>query len=62
MRSYLASGQLVEILPDYRPAPMPTGYANRRQLPQRVQVFMRWMTASVAVPLAGNGGVVSHRW
>jgi DNA-binding transcriptional LysR family regulator len=47
MRSYLASGQLVEILPDYRPAPMPISfiYANRRQLPQRVQVFMRWMTA-----------------
>ena len=46
MRSYLASGQLVEILPDYRPAPMPISfiYANRRQLPQRVQVFMNWMT------------------
>ena len=46
MRSYLASGQLVEVLPACRPAPMPISfiYANRRQLPQRVQVFMNWMT------------------
>lgn len=45
MRHYLASGQLVEVLPAYRPAPMPVSllYANRRHLPQRVQVFMSWI-------------------
>lgn len=46
MRDYIAAGQLVEILPDYRPAPMPVSlvYANRRHLPKRVQVFMAWLT------------------
>lgn len=46
MRSHLASGRLVEVLPAHRPAPMPVSllYANRRHLPQRVQVFMGWMT------------------
>ncbi|WP_215776427.1 LysR family transcriptional regulator [Paludibacterium sp. B53371] len=45
MRRYLASGELVEILPSHRPAPMPISliYANRRHLPQRVQVFMSWI-------------------
>ena len=47
MRRYLASGQLVELLPDYRPAPMPISlvYAHRRHLPQRVQVFMSWISS-----------------
>jgi DNA-binding transcriptional LysR family regulator len=47
MRSYLANGQLVELLPAYRPAPMPVSlvYANRRHLPQRVQVFMSWISS-----------------
>lgn len=42
---YLDSGQLLEILPDLRPAPMPVTliYANRRHLPKRVQAFMAWM-------------------
>jgi len=42
---YLQSGELEEILPAYRPAPMPVSllYANRRHLPKRVQVFMAWM-------------------
>lgn len=46
MRGYLAEGKLVELLPSYRPAPMPISliYANRRHLPQRVQVFMGWIT------------------
>lgn len=41
----LVTGELVEILPQYRPAPMPVSmiYANRRHLPKRVQAFMAWM-------------------
>lgn len=46
MREHIAAGRLVEILPDYRPAPMPVSliYANRRHLPKRAQVFMTWLT------------------
>jgi len=46
MRPYLESGELVEILPQHRPAPMPVSllYANRRHLPKRVQLFMTWIT------------------
>jgi DNA-binding transcriptional LysR family regulator len=44
-KPYLESGQLIEILPAYRSAPMPVSllYANRRHLPKRVQAFMNWM-------------------
>ena len=47
MSSELASGRLVEILPDYSAAPMPVSllYANRRHQPKRVQAFMNWLTA-----------------
>ena len=46
MREHIAAGRLVEILPEYRPAPMPVSliYANRRHLPKRAQVFMTWLT------------------
>ena len=42
----LARGELVEILPQYRAAPMPISllYANRRHLPKRVKAFMDWVT------------------
>ena len=45
VRTHLDSGRLVEILPDYCPPPMPVCllYANRRQLPRRVQAFMNWI-------------------
>ncbi len=45
-REELVAGRLVEILPDFRPAPMPVSliYANRRHLPRRVQVFMQWLS------------------
>jgi DNA-binding transcriptional LysR family regulator len=47
VRAHLASGELVEILSDFRPAPLPVTliYPNRRQLPRRVQVFMSWLAA-----------------
>ena len=41
----VAQGLLVEVLPQYQAPPMPVSliYAHRRQLPQRVQVFMNWL-------------------
>jgi len=47
VRAALDSGQLVELLPNYRAAPMPVSlvYANRRHQPRRVQVFMNWLDA-----------------
>lgn len=46
-RAGLARGELVEILPRHRAAPMPVSliYANRRQQPRRVQAFMHWLEA-----------------
>lgn len=51
VRDHLATGNLVALLPHHRAAPMPVSllYANRRQLPQRVQAFMTWL-ASVMAP------------
>ena len=47
VREPLARGELVEVLPQYRPEPMPVSllYAHRRNLPKRVRVFMDWMAA-----------------
>jgi len=47
VRTALDSGQLVELMPNYRSAPMPVSlvYANRRHQPRRVQVFMNWLDA-----------------
>lgn len=44
-RDALRKGQLIEILPRHRAAPMPVTllYANRRHQPRRVQVFMSWL-------------------
>ena len=45
VRAALDRGELVELMPDYRAAPMPVSlvYANRRHQPRRVQVFMNWL-------------------
>lgn len=44
---HLRSGELVEVLPQARAAPMPVHftYPNRRHLPRRVLVFLDWITA-----------------
>ncbi|MFZ6849887.1 LysR family transcriptional regulator [Undibacterium sp. RuRC25W] len=41
----IEQGKLIELLPDYRAAPMPVSllYANRRHLPKRTQLFMNWV-------------------
>lgn len=61
MRPWIERGELVELLPGHRPAPMPVTllYAHRRQ-PRRVQVFMDWLQAVVApylAPAAGKGAI-----
>lgn len=49
LQPLLDSGQLVEVLPQYRAEPMPVSllYANRRNLPKRVQEFMAWMAQTL---------------
>ncbi|HEY0290373.1 MAG TPA: LysR family transcriptional regulator [Pseudomonas sp.] len=39
------SAELIEVLPDYLPSPMPVSllYAHRRHLPARCRAFMQWM-------------------
>jgi DNA-binding transcriptional LysR family regulator len=41
----LADGQLVEVLPDFAPPPMPVSvlYPHNRQLSARVRVFVEWL-------------------
>ncbi|MCI8212537.1 transcriptional regulator [Pseudomonas sp. S25] len=50
MCKHLLSGELVEILPDYRPLPMKISllYAHRRHLPERCRVFMDWLQNLIA--------------
>ena len=45
MRPLIAQGRLVEVMPAFRPAPMPVSilYAHRRNLSKRVHVFMAWL-------------------
>lgn len=47
--SCLASGQLLEVMPQHRAPPMPVTllYANRRHLPRRTQLFMHWVSAQM---------------
>jgi DNA-binding transcriptional LysR family regulator len=45
----IAAGKLVEVLPQYTPAPMPVSllYAHRRNLSKRVHVFMNWIAETL---------------
>lgn len=56
VRPALDSGQLVELMPQYRAAPMPVAliYANRRHQPRRVQVFMNWLAEIMRPRLVAN--------
>jgi len=46
LQPLIDAGRLVEVMPDCRAEPMPVSllYANRRNLPRRVQAFMAWIT------------------
>jgi DNA-binding transcriptional LysR family regulator len=50
LRKHLLSGDLVEILPEFRPQPMKISllYAHRRHLPERCRVFMDWLQNLIA--------------
>ena len=52
----LARGELVEVLAQYRPEPMPVSllYAHRRNLPKRVRVFMEWIAEDASVGSRGT--------
>ncbi|KUG40644.1 hypothetical protein AL053_04770 [Pseudomonas savastanoi pv. fraxini] len=52
--SYLASGLLVKVLPDYLPATMPINllYPHRRNVPQRVRLFGDWLVEVVDATVA----------
>lgn len=46
VRDLITSGQLIEVLAEYRPEPRPMSllYAQRRHLSKRVQVFIAWLS------------------
>ena len=45
IRPYLANGELIEVLPDLRPAPLPVSIvvAHRQNLSRRVRLFVEWL-------------------
>lgn len=49
VQAHLASGELVEVMPDYRAAPMPAAilYPHRRHLSRRLKVVMDWLAELV---------------
>lgn len=54
VREHLTRGELVEVLPRYRPEPMSMSllYAHRRNLPKRVRTFMDWVSETLRPVLA----------
>ncbi|MFJ3054680.1 LysR family transcriptional regulator [Herbaspirillum sp. NPDC087042] len=57
-RKLLDGGRVVEVLPQYRPAPMPINilYASRRHVPARLAGFMDWLH-DLIFPLTQEGGM-----
>jgi DNA-binding transcriptional LysR family regulator len=53
----LATGTLVEILPDFPPSPTPLSvlYPSNRQLSPRVRVFIDWLVDTIGVQLGRPG-------
>lgn len=49
VKPLLARQQLIEVLPRQRAEPMPVSilYAQRRNLPRRVKLFMAWLTETL---------------
>jgi DNA-binding transcriptional LysR family regulator len=58
VRAQLDSGELVELLSEHCPAPMPVAllYPNRRHLPQRARMFMDWVTELLRPHMIEGGG------
>jgi DNA-binding transcriptional LysR family regulator len=57
VRERLAAGALVEVMPDFRPAPMPVSfvYPSRRHVPARAVAFMDWVEGLLAPWLEAEG-------
>ncbi|WP_149193079.1 LysR family transcriptional regulator [Luteimonas suaedae] len=57
VRHHIASGRLVEVLPQYAAEPMPVSllYAHRRNLSVRVQAFMAWIEEIIRPHVEGDG-------
>jgi DNA-binding transcriptional LysR family regulator len=53
IRTLLANGELVAVLPDYPAPPLDVSllYAGQRHLPLRVRVFMDWLAATLQAHL-----------
>lgn len=56
VQSLIERGLFVEVMPQHRAPSLPVSllYANRRNLPKRVQVFMAWVAQALA-PYLGTG-------
>ncbi|MBV8035050.1 LysR family transcriptional regulator [Roseateles sp.] len=59
LRSAVADGRLVRVLPGHEPAPLPVQLvvSQRRHTPRRVRVFMDWLTVLLAAHLADDNPV-----
>lgn len=57
VQDLLARHELVEVLPDWRPAPMPVAalYPHRRQRSQRLAAFIDWLQGLLAAHLESPG-------
>lgn len=51
LEDLLASGELEEVLPRWRPAPLPVSvvYAHNRHLSPRVRVFVDWLVSILVI-------------
>lgn len=58
VQQHLRAGELIEVMPEYRAAPMPMNllYPHRQHLSRRVQVFADWLDALLKEQLVGNSG------
>ena len=54
IQPYLASGELIEVLPDLRPAPLPVSIvvSHRQNLSRRVRLFIEWLEQVLQPDLA----------
>lgn len=63
VREHLAAGELIEIMPDARPAPLAVHlvYPHRQHLPRRVQVFLVWIAELLQPHMLGAGPTADGR-
>lgn len=56
VRHHIEAGELIEVLPRWRPEPMPMAllYPHRRHLSRRVQVFADWLATRLAAAMTNQ--------